>query len=160
MASQADSPAAQRIGLYSTIRSAVEVFASTAELWDYVRTSGIPATFAEVNQLRSMAASTRNARTALASASDTQAITAAMIGSSPWSRSQSAQSLAPSYQLNIPYTYTDAEGNSIDSWVSKTVSVLPAAVGDLLDMANSIVGELDTAPPDATVTGGIEILAV
>lgn len=83
-----------------------------------------------------------------------------MIGTSPWARSLSAQSLAPSYQLNIPYTYTNTEGNEVTDWVSKTVSVLPAAVGDLIDMANGIVSDLDTAPPDATVTGGIEILAV
>lgn len=160
MASQYISPAAQRLGLYSTIQSAVEEFASTADLWDVVKSSGIPATFAEVNQLRSMAASTRNARTTLNSALDTQAITRDMIGTSPWARSLSAQSLAPSYQLNIPYTYTNTEGNEVTDWVSKTVSVLPAAVGDLIDMANGIVSDLDTAPPDATVTGGIEILAV
>jgi hypothetical protein len=154
------SAASQLTSLYGLIRGAVENFASTADLWNSIRESGIPASFQQVNELRSDAATTRNARTAFDSAEDTQAITADMIGTAPWARSQSEQSLAPAYQLNIPYSYTDTEGNVIQDWVSKTVSVLPAAVGDLVDFATSVVSDMDTAPPDATVSGGIEIIAV
>lgn len=160
MAAGSSSSSAELTALYGLIRGAVEQFATTAQLWQSIRQSGIAASFQQVNELRSDAAATRNARTAFESADDSQAITANMIGTAPWARSQSAQSLAPQYQLNIPYTYTDTEGNQINSWVSKTVSVLPAAVGDLVDYANGIVNESDTAPPDATVTGGIEILAI
>jgi hypothetical protein len=160
MAASELSPSAQLTVLYGSIRSSVEQFASTAQLWYNIHESGIPATFQQVNELRSIAAGARNARDNFAAAETTQAITADMIGTAPWARSQSSQSLAPAYQLNIPYTYTDTEGNTIQSWVSKTVSVLPTAVGDLVDFANSVLPDFDTAPPDATVSGGIEILAV
>lgn len=160
MATGGISPAAQRNTLYSFIRGAVEQFANTATVWDSVRNSGIPATFEQVTQLRSIAAGARNARNTLAAAPDTQAITSDMIGTAPWARPLSAQSLAPAYQLNIPYTATDSQGNEITGYVSKTVSVIPAAVGDLGDFASSLLPDFDTAPPDATVSGDIEILAV
>lgn len=154
------SATAQLTNLYGVIRGAVEQFATTSQLWQSIRDSGIPASFQDVNDLRSMAATTRNARNVFEGALDTQAITADMIGTAPWARSLSSQSLAPAYQLNIPFTYTDDQGNVVSDWVSKTVSVLPAAVGDLVDFASSVISDSDTAPPDATVSGGIEILAV
>lgn len=160
MATGGNSPSSQLTALYGLIRGAVEQRASTANIWDSIRDSGIPATFQQVNEYRSAAASTRNARDVFEAADPTTAITAEMIGTAPWARAQSSQSLAPAYQLNIPYTYTDTEGNAVSGWVSKTVSALPAAVGDLVDYASSLVSDFETAPPDATVSGGIEILAV
>lgn len=160
MATGDTSSTAQLTALYGLIRGAVEQRVSTADLWQSIRDSGIPASFQQVNEYRSAAATTRNARDVFAAADSTNAITANMIGTAPWARSQSSQSLAPAYQLNIPYAATDSEGNIVQGWVSKTVSVLPAAVGDLVDYASSLISDFDTAPPDATVSGGIEIIAV
>lgn len=160
MSSWRDRPSAQLTAIYGLIRGAVEQRMSTADLWASIRASDLTATFAEVNQLRSSAANARNARVALASAQESQAITARMISEAPWARSAQSRSLAPSYQLNIPYAYTDISGNVVRDWINKTVTALPATVGEISALADTLLAQSNTPPPDATVSGDIEIMAV
>lgn len=160
MSSWRDRPASQLTALYGLIRGAVEQRMSTADLWASIRASDLTATFKDVNQLRSDAASARNARMALASAMDSHAITGRMISIAPWARPPQSRSLAPSYQLNIPYSYTAINGDVVQDWINKTVTALPATVGEISALADTLLAQSNTPPPDATVSGDIEIMAV
>lgn len=160
MSSWRDLPSAQLTALYGLIRGAVEQRVTTAELWSSIRSSDLTATFQQVNTLRSYAASARNARIALAAEPAANAVTSKMISVAPWARDAQSRSLAPAYQLNIPYQYTAANGEVVQDWINKTVQALPATVGDVAALADSIVNESNTPPPDATVSGDIEIMAV
>lgn len=160
MSSWRDRPAGQLTALYGLIRGAVEQRMTTADLWASIRASDLTATFSDVNTLRSFAASARNARLELASAQESHAVTGKMISIAPWAREPQSRSLAPAYQLNIPYSYTDMAGNVVQDWINKTVHALPATVGEISALADTIINESNTPPPDAVLSGEIEIMAV
>lgn len=130
---------------------------STAELWNAIKESGIPADFAAVNQMRSASVSLRNASEQLAQASSTDALTNDMIGRSYFRGVPTSSASVAQYQVNIPYSYTDAAGNLISSYLSTSVRYLPATVGELFDLAEQTTDESISTPPGAVVSGGISI---
>jgi len=130
---------------------------STADLWSAIREAGIPADFAAVNQMRSAAVSLRNAGEALVSALPSDALTSDMIGRSYYRGVPSSSASVAQYQINVPYSYTDTAGNSINSFVSTSVTSLPSTVGELFDLAGQTVDQSESVPPGAVISSGVNI---
>ena len=130
---------------------------STADIWNAIKQSGIPADFAAVNQMRSAAVSLRNSGEALSAAQTSDALTSDMIGRSYFRGAPTSSASVAQYQVNIPYSFTDASGNEISSFISTSLTNLPATVGELFDTADEAINDSESVPPGATRSGGITV---
>ena len=112
-----------------------------------------------VQQLRSQAASIRNAADAIQKADTTGTITQEHISEAPWSRSPAQQALAERYMIRSHVTYTNPEflagvpgaAPELSDWISHFTSRLPATLEQL---AEQIITEArTTGSPPTPVTG-------
>ena len=128
------------MGYWGVIQAAVTDRLSTAALWAKIaayetaqaitRPSGL---FAAVTQLRSLAASQRNAGEVLARAAENQAIDARMISQAVNARPLGDQALAPLYVVRYEATVLTDEGETT-RWMSWMIhGTLPATKGELID---------------------------
>lgn len=153
-------PSKGLLALWGVVRSAVDQRATTADLWSAIRSSGVSASFSQVNSLRGIAAEIRNAASRYAEANPDQAIVGNMISTAPWARSADLQALAPQYQLNVPYSSPEAPPGEISGWVSVRLNALPVTVAELDDLAQAQLDQLDTPEEGATLAGGLQIMGV
>lgn len=160
------TPAPQ--GYWGVIQSAVSDRLSTAALWAKIiafetaqaitRPAGL---FQAVSQMRSLAASQRNAAGILAAAAEDQAIDARMISQAINARPLGDQALSPLYVVRYEATVLTSEGEST-AWYSLMMrGTLPATKGELIDQ---ITGDgIDLATGYGSVftglTGNVQITA-
>jgi hypothetical protein len=102
---------AQPMAWWGVVQGAVRERATTAEIWQSIRDFGArndltypPGFFAEVNRIRSQAATLRNASDRLGRAASGDAITDRMLAPLPYSRSSVEQALAQQYHVRVGYT--------------------------------------------------------
>lgn len=133
---------------WGPIVASVGQHASTAELWAAIRASvvdtegtvALPSLMA-VNQLRSLAASMRNATDALASARAAeeqtglpQAVTAGMMSEAPWSRPIDQMDIVSRYMVRFEAQGFGPGGQMFTQWLSARYQgvTMPATVGELV----------------------------
>lgn len=163
------SPAGQRALTYwGSIQSAVSDRASTSEVWSAIRgaaaslgldSPGI--TVAGVNELRSYAASARNAMERIDRAPDSANIIGRYVSAAPWGRSMAEQNAVPRYQVNFEHT-TILEGQEVTSWRPLMIAgAIPGTVGDLRDAVEAAGNELaDDYDMEHVGIGRIQVLTV
>lgn len=120
-------------------------------------------TFQNVNQLRSAAASVRNAAEALARAPETNAISAQEIGVTPYARSQADRNAMPIYHVGINLTTSDMQTGetTTDYRRVRFTGQLPATKGELMRfLAQDAEALAETYGNDYVGHQLVEILAV
>jgi hypothetical protein len=138
---------------WGAIQSAVSQRATTAEVYsairDYAETDlgGHPLpTLAAVNELRSLAAQTRNASEALGNARDLSErygidspISSQMMSLTVSSRDQQSISTLAQYQVRFETQFLTPSGVAASAWVTAKYGAaeLPSSVGDLVDAVSS-----------------------
>jgi hypothetical protein len=137
---------AKPMAWWGTIQGAVEKGATTAQVWDAIRSFGEANNlawpsdiFQQVNTIRGQAAALRNASTRLGQAAPSDAITGSMLAPLPYARSSVEQSLASQYHVRVGYTAR--QGTETDTaYVTLAYNQLPATVGELQADAQVIAG--------------------
>ena len=133
------SPGATKLLAYwGNIQSAVAARASTADLWNTVRTAAAaegydiaPANAIDMGTLRSLAVSNRNAMEALAAAPATAAFDYTMLGTELYARSPAEQALAPLYLVRFEHNVTE-DGEPATVWRTDTFrGMLPPTKDEL-----------------------------
>lgn len=133
------SPAAQHLMEYfGAIQGAVSSRASTAEVWDALRTQSaatgrpIPAgAFLAVNELRSIAVGLRSASEELNSAGGVGSLQSNMIGAAPYARSEAAQLAQPAWEVKFLHTML-VDGLETATWATTYFyGSLPATLEEL-----------------------------
>ena len=147
-------------GLWGVIQTSVSQRASTAQLWQAIHESSHTGTFAQVNQLRGAATAMRRARENYAAAGRNEAIVSSMISEAPWSRPLHQRNLRTQYQIVVPYLPPGASEGEQPSYITIYTTALPGTVDELDQLAQANIDQLDTPEEGATLTAGIQILAV
>ena len=156
------------LGLWGPISSVVMQHADTATLWQTIRdsadrfgVSSLSPTIADVNAVRHLAVSNRNAFDLLTRALPEYGITGAHIGQTPLARSLADQARSPEFVVRYPHMFT-VEGRDETHWMSSIItgSLEGFTKGSLLDLVNA---DAETWSSDYGVehvgVGDIEILA-
>jgi hypothetical protein len=154
------------LAFYGSILGAAFEGATTAEVWDAIRSAayntaaavaGLSAGAAaanplvaaqaavylagigiqDVNQMRAIAGQTVAATRALAGAQPEQAIGPEMIGIPPVLGTGPGTGLPQAYSLRVQYTGIDVAGNEITDWYTIYGIDPNVTVGDLYDLANA-----------------------
>lgn len=149
---------------WGVVQGAVAERATTAEIWQSIRAFGErnnleypPGFFAEVNRIRSTAASLRNASDRLGRAAPTDAITDRMLAPLPYARSSVEQALASQYHVRVNYTARQGQ-ETADSYITLSYNTLPGTVGELYaDAQVATASTVDNYGGELIGLGGIEI---
>jgi hypothetical protein len=150
---------------YGDIAAATSERASTAEIWQQLRTAAAargavlpPDMFEAVNQFRSIAAGLRNSSEVLARARDEDTIVNTMVGRQMYARDPDAMAIAPRFHVRYEMTAT-AHGETLtNTYTLDYTGGLPATVGDLRDDVKTLGRDLAEQYGSAFVSlGNIEI---
>ena len=160
---------------WGNIQQAVATRATTAQLWDAVRTSAASegvvlrgVSGADMSVLRGVAASQRNAMEAFGRLRPNEAITGDLFGRDISSRDLGAQALAPAWLVRFEHDVT-VDGELRTFWRTSTFEgALPATAGSLRSavetdaeqMALSGSGGLTAESVTHVGVGQIQIVAV
>lgn len=146
---------------------------TTADVWDRLRSASEAAGFetlglsaSDVSSLRGYAGGIVRAADSLASAGPGDAITADMIGVTPWSMGLGTLAVAPEYWARVEMTVADEQGNESTGWFTMTgINSLNMTTGDLDQLvqlnaeAAAISEGTGTTPRGSLVsTGRVELL--
>lgn len=129
---------AKPMAWWGVIQSAVRDRATTAEVWQAIRSFGEandvrfpPGMLQEVNRMRSQAAGLRNASERLDRAKDTDALTSRMLAPLPYARPAIEQELARSFHVRVGYTARKGTETEQSYITLSYTGQLPATVGEL-----------------------------
>lgn len=155
---------AKPMAWWGVIQSAVREGATTAEVWGAIRSFGeannlaYPSSiFRDVNQMRSQAASLRNASQRLAKASPGTAITGSLLAQLPYARSSVEQALASQFHVRVGYTARKGSETE-QSYITLAYNTLPGTVGDLYaDAQVATAATVDTYGGELIGLDAIEI---
>ena len=119
-----------------------------------------------VQQLRSMAASIRNAADAVSKQGMTGTISQEHIADAPWSRSPAQQQLADRYMIRAHVTYTNPEflagvpgaAPELEDWISHFTGRLPATLEQLAEQITGEARAVGSPPTPVTGINRIEII--
>jgi len=161
---------------WAQIEAGAQARLTTAQLWDSIRLeateqglAGPGVSALGVGQLRSYAASIRNASATLGKAIGIlqgdgidSAIDSSQLSTAPWSRVQAEMNTLAKYQVRFEYQSVDAAGQTQSQWMTQLFrGAIPATVGELLDSMQTYGQLAGTAPQgDFAGFGDIQILAV
>lgn len=162
---------------WGSIQAAVGERASTAQLWEAIRNepaavrAGAPLpSFAGVNELRSLAASGRNAGERLQAAIGTEArtglaqsIDASMLSYGVSSRDQAAINTMAQYHARFEGTFVLPDGSELKQWLTVKFGQanMPGTVGELADaLAVGVPAISIPAGASLSEVGGITLTVV
>lgn len=128
---------------WGVVQHAVQNKATTAELWEAIRQSAADqgwerpgVTLRGINEIRSMAAQTRNADTRLAQTDREAVLGTQHFSEAPWSRPPTDRNLSPMLQIRFEH-HTIVDGELQTNWRTVIHSgILPSTVGDLYDLVD------------------------
>ena len=160
-----DQGLAKPMAWWGVIQSAVRDRASTAEVWQAIRSFGEEAgvkypagMLQEVNRMRSQAAALRNASEYLDRASTTDALTSRMLAPLPYARSAVEQDLARSFHVRVGYTARKGSETESSYITLSYTGQLPATVGELYaDAQVATAATVDTYGGELIGLDAIEI---